>query len=215
MIMTDVNDGTVEEMNQLVKGGITSFKLFVAYPGVLKVDGGQIFPQCSGPRDLRPHLHARGERPPDRQAASRRRSAEGTPAEVSRDHEAADQWWREGTHRRDLVSPRWRTPLRLLVHLSAERALKQVVMCARPRSSYNVRRDLPAPSVPFRGRPWRAPSSKGRSTSARPRSRPVSTRRGPVSRFPGLTICLVSSRPTTALFCVSRARSGAREDSFA
>src|SRR3984885_13735615 len=43
MIMTHGNNGTVEEMNQLVKEGVTSFKLFMAYPAVLMVDDGQIF----------------------------------------------------------------------------------------------------------------------------------------------------------------------------
>src|SRR5204863_6333530 len=42
MIMTDVNDGTCAEMKTLVDEGITSFKLFMAYPGVLFVDDVQI-----------------------------------------------------------------------------------------------------------------------------------------------------------------------------
>src|SRR5262249_18062040 len=43
LIMTDVNDGTAAEMKRVVEEGITSFKLFMAYPGVLLVDDGQIF----------------------------------------------------------------------------------------------------------------------------------------------------------------------------
>src|SRR5256714_345722 len=43
MIMTDVNDKTIPEMGQVVSEGITSFKMFMAYPGVLFVDDGQIF----------------------------------------------------------------------------------------------------------------------------------------------------------------------------
>src|SRR5690242_13648793 len=43
MIFTDVNPGTLEEVGGIVKEGITSFKLFMAYPGVLYVDDGQIF----------------------------------------------------------------------------------------------------------------------------------------------------------------------------
>src|SRR3954470_16597541 len=43
MITTDVDDRTSEEMGTLVKEGITSFKLFMAYPGVLMADDGQIF----------------------------------------------------------------------------------------------------------------------------------------------------------------------------
>ncbi|MDI3417428.1 dihydropyrimidinase [Streptomyces luteolus] len=42
MILSDVNDGTLKEMDRLVEEGITSFKLFMAYPGVFYSDDGQI-----------------------------------------------------------------------------------------------------------------------------------------------------------------------------
>src|SRR5271168_2312842 len=38
MIMTDVNDRTTVEMQRVVDQGVTSFKMFMAYPGVLFVD---------------------------------------------------------------------------------------------------------------------------------------------------------------------------------
>jgi dihydropyrimidinase len=43
MIMSDVNDDTLAEMDQLVAEGITDFKLFTAYPGVFFSDDGDIF----------------------------------------------------------------------------------------------------------------------------------------------------------------------------
>jgi dihydropyrimidinase len=43
MIMSDVNDGTLAEMDQLVTEGIPDFKLFTAYPGVFYSDDGAIF----------------------------------------------------------------------------------------------------------------------------------------------------------------------------
>jgi dihydropyrimidinase len=43
MIMSDVNDGTLAEMDQLVAEGIPDFKLFTAYPGVFYSDDGAIF----------------------------------------------------------------------------------------------------------------------------------------------------------------------------
>ena len=43
MIMTDVNDDTLAEMDELVAEGITDFKLFTAYPGVFYTDDGAIF----------------------------------------------------------------------------------------------------------------------------------------------------------------------------
>ncbi|MFH8791608.1 dihydropyrimidinase [Streptomyces sp. NPDC017941] len=42
MILSDVNDRTLKEMDLLVEEGITSFKLFMAYPGVFYSDDGQI-----------------------------------------------------------------------------------------------------------------------------------------------------------------------------
>jgi len=43
MIVTDLPDAGIEEMNSLIRDGVTSFKLFMAYPGVLMVDDGTIF----------------------------------------------------------------------------------------------------------------------------------------------------------------------------
>jgi dihydropyrimidinase len=43
MIVSDVNDQTLKEMDTLVADGVTSFKLFMAYPGVLYSDDGKIF----------------------------------------------------------------------------------------------------------------------------------------------------------------------------
>jgi dihydropyrimidinase len=42
MIMSDVNPASLKEMDLLVGEGITSFKLFMAYPGVFYSDDGQI-----------------------------------------------------------------------------------------------------------------------------------------------------------------------------
>jgi dihydropyrimidinase len=42
MIMADVNEGSLKEMEALVGEGVTSFKLFMAYPGVFYSDDGKI-----------------------------------------------------------------------------------------------------------------------------------------------------------------------------
>ncbi|WP_030900609.1 dihydropyrimidinase [Streptomyces sp. NRRL F-5126] len=42
MIMSDVNESSLKEMDRLVSLGVTSFKLFTAYPGVFLSDDGQI-----------------------------------------------------------------------------------------------------------------------------------------------------------------------------
>ena len=43
MIMSDVNDQTLAEMDQLVREGVPDFKLFTAYPGVFYSDDGAVF----------------------------------------------------------------------------------------------------------------------------------------------------------------------------
>ncbi len=43
MIMTDLTDQVEEEMDSLVNQGVTSFKLFMAYPGVFMMDDASIF----------------------------------------------------------------------------------------------------------------------------------------------------------------------------
>ena len=43
MIITDMPDSRLEEMNRLVEEGVTSYKLFMAYPGVLYVDDGTLY----------------------------------------------------------------------------------------------------------------------------------------------------------------------------
>ncbi len=43
MIITDLNDQVEQEMDALVRQGVTSFKLFMAYPGVFMLDDASIF----------------------------------------------------------------------------------------------------------------------------------------------------------------------------
>ena len=43
MIITELSDQVEQEMDALVRQGVTSFKLFMAYPGVFMLDDGSIF----------------------------------------------------------------------------------------------------------------------------------------------------------------------------
>lgn len=125
-IITDVNPGSLEEMGGLVKEGITSFKLFMAYPGVLYVDDGQIFRAMQRARDLGglvcmhaengialdvliEQALARGETAPKYHSLSRPQIAEA-----------------EGTHRALALAEMAGAPV-YIVHLSAPRALDKVV----------------------------------------------------------------------------------------
>jgi dihydropyrimidinase len=126
MIMTDVNDGTVEEMNQLVREGITSFKLFMAYPGVLYVDDGQIFRamQRAGEIGALICMHAENGIPIDVLVAQA--IAKGHTAPKYHAITRPQIMEAEGTHRAICLAEMANAPV-YMVHLSAERALKQVV----------------------------------------------------------------------------------------
>ena len=51
-IITELADAQLQEMNALVREGVTSFKLFMAYPGVFYSDDGQILRAMQTAADL-------------------------------------------------------------------------------------------------------------------------------------------------------------------
>lgn len=51
MIVKEVNDQVLKEMDELVGEGVTSFKLFMAYPGVFMLDDASIFRTMQGAAD--------------------------------------------------------------------------------------------------------------------------------------------------------------------
>ena len=52
MIITDLPDSRLDEMNEMVNEGVTSFKLFLAYPNVLMVDDATIFKAMRRSKEL-------------------------------------------------------------------------------------------------------------------------------------------------------------------
>ena len=93
-IITDLGDAQLEEMGALIQEGVSSFKLFMAYPGVLMVDDATIFRAMSqaakygglicmhaengGAIDvLVRHALAEGKRAPKYHALTRPTTAEG------------------------------------------------------------------------------------------------------------------------------------------
>jgi dihydropyrimidinase len=126
MIMTDVNDQTAEEMGDVVKEGITSFKLFMAYPGVLHADDGMIFRAMQRASELGALIcmHAENGIPIDILIAQALKKGHTAPKyhTLTRPQIAEE----EGTFRAICLAEMADCPL-YLVHLSAERALKRVV----------------------------------------------------------------------------------------
>ena len=55
MIVSDVNDQSCKEMDVLIGEGVTSFKLFMAYPGVFYSTDGDILRAMQQARAQRRH----------------------------------------------------------------------------------------------------------------------------------------------------------------
>jgi dihydropyrimidinase len=126
MIMLDVNDQSLADMKTLIdREGVTSFKLFMAYPGVLMLDDGAVFKamRVAGKNGAMTCVHAenghvidvlvkealaQGLRAPKYHATTRPSILEG-----------------EATHRAIRLAELAETPL-YIVHLSAGEALSAV-----------------------------------------------------------------------------------------
>jgi dihydropyrimidinase len=125
MIISDVNDSSLAEMAGLVDAGVTSFKLFMAYPGVFYSDDGQILRamQAAANTGATIMMHAengiaidvlvaqalaRGETDPRYHGATRPAILEG-----------------EATHRAIALAQVAGSPL-YIVHLTASQALAEV-----------------------------------------------------------------------------------------
>ena len=126
MILTDVNDATVAEMGKVVDEGITSFKMFMAYPGVFLVDDGQIFRamQRAGENGGLICMHAENGIPID--VLVGQALAQGHTAPVYHALTRPQIAEAEGTHRAICLAEMAGSPV-YIVHLSAPRALEQVV----------------------------------------------------------------------------------------
>ncbi len=126
MIMTDVTEDTAAEMGTLVNEGITSFKLFMAYPGVLMADDGMIFRAMQRASDIGALIcmHAENGIPIDILIGQALKNGHTAPKyhTITRPQIAEA----EGTHRAICLAEMAGAPV-YIVHLSAERALKQVV----------------------------------------------------------------------------------------
>ena len=125
MITTDVNDATVEEMGSLVKDGITSFKLFMAYPGVLMTDDGQIFRAMQRARDLGALICMHPENGLAIAILVQQAVAKGHTAPKYHSLSRPQIAEAEGTHRAIALAEMAGAPV-YIVHLSAPRALDQV-----------------------------------------------------------------------------------------
>jgi dihydropyrimidinase len=131
MIMTEANASTLDEMSSIIREGVTSFKMFMAYPGVFLVDDQQIFKAMlrAGELGALITMHAEIGLPID--VLVQRAIAEGHTAPVYHALTRSEVAEATGTERAIALAEMAKVPV-YMVHLSAQRALERV-MEARDR----------------------------------------------------------------------------------
>ncbi|MCZ6866999.1 MAG: dihydropyrimidinase [Chloroflexi bacterium] len=126
VILTDVTDQTLEDMKTLIaREGVSSFKLFMAYPGVLMVDDAGLFRamRVAGSNHAMVCVHA--ENGPVIQALIEEALSQGHTSPKSHMLTRPSLMEGEATHRAIRISELAQSPL-YIVHLSAREALVSV-----------------------------------------------------------------------------------------
>src|SRR6266542_2258034 len=125
MIITELNDQVEGEMDALVRQGITSFKLFMAYPGVFMLDDGSIFRALlrSGKNGGTICMHAENGGVID--VLVKRALAEGKTAPKYHALTRPARAEAEATHRAIALAEIADVPI-YIVHLSAAEALEKI-----------------------------------------------------------------------------------------
>ena len=131
MIVTDLEDNRVHEMKMLANAGVTSYKLFMAYPGVLYVDDGTIYRAMrkAGEDGTVVCMHAENGIVIDE--IVKQALAEGMTEPKYHAITRPTRMEAEGVHRAISIAEVAQVPI-YIVHLSSSDALEQV-MLARNR----------------------------------------------------------------------------------
>jgi len=125
MILSDVNDAVLKEMHGLVADGVSSFKLFMAYPGVFYSDDGKILRamQSASETGAVVMMHAENGIAIDVLVAQALAAGRGDPKMHGETRPPALEG--EATHRAIVLAGVADCPL-YIVHLSAMEALAEV-----------------------------------------------------------------------------------------
>lgn len=127
MIIGDVNDESINEMDALVNEGITSFKLFMAYPDRLYANDGEILRvmQKASANGGLVMMHAENGIAID--VLAEQAVEQGHTSPVNHGYVRRTELEAEATHRAIQLAKVGAAPL-YIVHLSAKEALEQVAM---------------------------------------------------------------------------------------
>jgi dihydropyrimidinase len=125
MIVTDLPDAGLEDMDSMVNEGVASFKLFMAYPGVLMVDDATIFKALSQTAKNGALVCMHAENGSVIDVIVQRAVAEGKTAPVYHALTRPTIAEAEAVHRAIALAEMAGAPV-YIVHLSSEDALNQV-----------------------------------------------------------------------------------------
>ncbi len=125
MIVTDLPDAGLEDMDSLVGEGVASFKLFMAYPGVLMVDDATIFKAMAQTAKNGALICMHAENGGVIDVMVQRALAEGKTAPIYHALTRPTMAEAEAVHRAIALAEMAGAPV-YIVHLSSEDALNQV-----------------------------------------------------------------------------------------
>jgi dihydropyrimidinase len=131
MIVTELSDSVEREMDALVREGVTSFKLFMAYPGVFMLDDGSIFRALLRTRENGGTICMHAENGGVIDVLVKKALAEGKTAPKYHALTRPARAEGEATHRAIALAEMAGVPI-YIVHLSASEALEMVTQ-ARDR----------------------------------------------------------------------------------
>jgi len=121
----EVNDNVLSEMGTLIGEGVTSFKLFMAYPGVFMLDDASIFRAMSRTADNGGLIMMHAENGGAIDVLVKRYLAEGKTAPVNHGLTRPSSMEGEATHRAIALAELAGVPV-YIVHLSSRDALNAV-----------------------------------------------------------------------------------------
>jgi dihydropyrimidinase len=127
LILSDVNADSLKEMDALVDDGVTSFKLFMAYPGVLYSTDGEIFQAMLQAADNGALIMMHAENGIAIDVLVARAVAEGNTDPIHHGLTRPSALEGEATHRAIQLAKVAGAPL-YIVHLSAAEALAEVAV---------------------------------------------------------------------------------------
>src|SRR6478672_4189401 len=125
MIITELNDSVEREMDDSVREGVTSFKLFMAYPGVFMLDDASIFRALLRTRENGGTICMHAENGGVIDVLVKRALAEGKTAPKYHALTRPARAEAEATHRAIALAEIAGVPI-YIVHLSAAEALEMV-----------------------------------------------------------------------------------------